>query len=1800
MQRPIRGFEFNIDTGKVKPICVKPPRYGPHEQRVITLLVEQLQEKGIVEDDDGPWGSQIVLASKPSQGHVHWSQFVFRLCVSYRKLNEVTRPFAFPVMRCDDAAEKAGDAAYFITMDLDAGYWQVNMRKSARAKTAFYTPRGKKRFRSMPMGAKNAHPAFVAMVTTFEDKWDRLYKQRELKQLKAKTKGTPEHKKKSKEQRKGKDQELNTVDDWQKNYKAKTRQTNTSEPGSAVIVDDIILFATTAAILLTYFRCVIEVLKHYRVTVKLRKTRFFPKRAEFVGVDIMTEGNSPAESKYEAIEKLTKPKLFSDIRMLTGLLGFYRAWIALFEVRIKPWREHSKKAPTPGSAEKSEEAKILAELWSDSDDKLLQQLKRDILDGPVMKRPDPNRRFYLKTDWSAEAQGAVLLQAGCSTEEEDAMMREVKGGKCEFDKTVNGLRLRPIAFISMRRKLTSSRHSFVGEAATGRWAMLKFKHHLIGREFTWITDCSGLLNFFETDYEATHTMQRWKLELLRFDFTIVHRPAKMLTECDMLSRYNTWTDEWRNKTAHTEDTAAKTLFSLYTQDEQDTGSTTYGRWCDEQKQTKGPIALDFERDLGDILHTLEEETPVPVSHLNPKVIGSCFQTKTAMAEICDKSRALWIIDSGAQTITTAMTSLGIQPLILRASDEVSFWQEQTDSCSLTTLRQRIERDKTTNDTTPEWIIIPRAQDYQSDERRAQLEEIITTGKEQGAKAAIILWTTTDPKTERHHARELQTLAAELGWDTKTGTLRNEEQGGHIEGRSTYLIAAPTEVITALGTEEFGTLESTGTIQDILDDDNNIFTDYFRWHEQTDEELKPSNTRQDKAAVRTKLNIIDSQGKTKTVPIFDTDRPGPNILTREHEIGGKVFCIEARDGIVSQAARPLRNHELLRAIGYEDKDVRELTKISTPWDPIIQRLRDTVPRQSLEHICAALFHTEQSEAERKMIHDLEAASGEDQEQERNTEAYGNPERARTLLTRVINRWTTLPAPTEQSWRAATAQDPDLSKVLKALTEETELIRAGLSNKTYHTEWKKGKLEQEEGIIYQLEEPKATRIRQLRRKVVPPTLRRTILAAYHATPLAGHTGFYKTYWRIAVRFWWPGMSTDVKEAVLKCGHCRVANATSHEAQQILGALTVDEPFDVITIDVWYPGKTDNKPPPTRGREDRFQKAILTCLCTMTGFASLAFLSAVNSEATARMSFSHFFIPNGLPKLVLIDDGSEFKGVMVQMCETLGIQYYVAAPEEHNAIFSERFHRYLNKVERLGVVDHQSYEKWKMNAIFASYAWNASPIDGTDVIRSFAAKARTFRFPLDIQGTHEEARIPQEGEQALQHLETMFPLWFQQKELLRVINEERRARHRELANKNKKKRTFQPGDLVLVRKQVNSKGDEGKPAKLTLRAKGPYRILKPAGENSYYVQKIPAIQNVNKRPGKRHKELAMRMEKLPSSLVVHKRVDTTDTRFAQMEGQLAANPLEKNLGFFDFGKYTKAPDDADFAFVKINEMWNEPIEAGLNSEPEDDSDTEEETNDEGSDSSGDDNDPNTKTKTTKRKQDTDPNPRPGKRNNPNTQEPSTTTTTTTPEEGPTNGNKHNRHEDHHDHNAKRQKKTVQLIDTETTGQQLQKLWKNIRNSKDKLFFIRRLEPGKTIADWHLVQVDLDETNPKQAKKIGQYHVRYYIRHYQQAKTKPIRECKQWPLIREMKGEEFGAIIMVRPEKVDEVLAKRPNTRNWYQEGMNLAEDSLVGPFDFTKINGDRHRVAFEHWNKLTTLSKDYEVDARDVTAITPLPSH
>jgi hypothetical protein len=213
----------------------------------------------------------------------------------------------------------------------------------------------------------------------------------------------------------------------------------------------------------------------------------------------------------------------------------------------------------------NEERQILSKLWTKEDETLFHTLKQEIPSGPVLKRPDYARRFYVKTDWSKEGMGATLCQAETTEEAEASMLAEIAGGKCELDKTVGGLRLRVIEMISRTCKgVEQDYHSAMGEFATGRWAYYKWKQYLWYSASKWITDCSGNSKYGAADLMPTHQQQRWKMDMMRFDITFCHRPERMLSECNLLTRYNLYTAAWRTETdpkdTNTSNTTPPTTF----------------------------------------------------------------------------------------------------------------------------------------------------------------------------------------------------------------------------------------------------------------------------------------------------------------------------------------------------------------------------------------------------------------------------------------------------------------------------------------------------------------------------------------------------------------------------------------------------------------------------------------------------------------------------------------------------------------------------------------------------------------------------------------------------------------------------------------------------------------------------------------------------------------------------------------------------------------------------------------------------------------------------------------------------------------------------------------------------------------------------------------------------------------------------------------------------------------------------------------------------------------------------------------
>jgi hypothetical protein len=93
---------------------------------------------------------------------------------------------------------------------------------------------------------------------------------------------------------------------------------------------------------------------------------------------------------------------------------------------------------------------ITPETWTPEYEALLVCLKEEILEGPLLARVDSSKRFYLKTDWSKDGMGAVLLQAEDTPVSIAAERTEDDGGMFTFDRMKGGCRLGPIIFFSRR------------------------------------------------------------------------------------------------------------------------------------------------------------------------------------------------------------------------------------------------------------------------------------------------------------------------------------------------------------------------------------------------------------------------------------------------------------------------------------------------------------------------------------------------------------------------------------------------------------------------------------------------------------------------------------------------------------------------------------------------------------------------------------------------------------------------------------------------------------------------------------------------------------------------------------------------------------------------------------------------------------------------------------------------------------------------------------------------------------------------------------------------------------------------------------------------------------------------------------------------------------------------------------------------------------------------------------------------------------------------------------------------------
>lgn len=264
-------------------------------------------------------------------------------------------------------------------------------------------------------------------------------------------------------------------------------------------VDDFVIVSSTFEEHISLLRKIAERMKKANLTISKKKSSFCYSRVTFLGYVLTKEGLQANLDRVKPILEYPRPKTVKEMRRWVGLVGWYRRFI-----------ENAAELLAPLTNLMKGESKTRIE-WDDEAETAFLNTKRALLSPAILASPDYALPFRIYTDASLVAGAAVLTQ--------------VQEG-----------REKVIAFHSVKFTRTQQNYS-----ATERECLAvisgveKFRPYVDGVPFTVITDHSSL-RWLHNLREPHGKLARWAVRLQAFDITFEHRPGRLMTVPDALSR----------------------------------------------------------------------------------------------------------------------------------------------------------------------------------------------------------------------------------------------------------------------------------------------------------------------------------------------------------------------------------------------------------------------------------------------------------------------------------------------------------------------------------------------------------------------------------------------------------------------------------------------------------------------------------------------------------------------------------------------------------------------------------------------------------------------------------------------------------------------------------------------------------------------------------------------------------------------------------------------------------------------------------------------------------------------------------------------------------------------------------------------------------------------------------------------------------------------------------------------------------------------------------------------------------------
>ena len=260
-------------------------------QEVVQAEVLKLLQAGIIYPIlDSTWVSPTQVVPKKSRvtivldekGEEMPTRLItgWKVCIDYRRLNEVTRKDHFPPPFMDQLLERILGHPFYCFLDDYSGYFQIEIATEDQEKTTFTCPFGTYAYRRMPFGLCNAPATFQrCMLSIFSDLVERIME---------------------------------------------------------VYMDDITVYGGSFEECLINLETILHRCIEKNLVLNWEKFPFYGQQRIVLGHIISEKGIEVDKAKIDMISKLPSPTNVKTVRQFLGHAGFYRRFIMDFSKIAKP------------------------------------------------------------------------------------------------------------------------------------------------------------------------------------------------------------------------------------------------------------------------------------------------------------------------------------------------------------------------------------------------------------------------------------------------------------------------------------------------------------------------------------------------------------------------------------------------------------------------------------------------------------------------------------------------------------------------------------------------------------------------------------------------------------------------------------------------------------------------------------------------------------------------------------------------------------------------------------------------------------------------------------------------------------------------------------------------------------------------------------------------------------------------------------------------------------------------------------------------------------------------------------------------------------------------------------------------------------------------------------------------------------------------------------------------------------------------------------------------------------------------